>query len=522
MISLEKESNIEVLRKQAIFLRDEIKDLRSYLGRMEDKLEAGKQDWLDPAMRDRLSRLEKQLFSSGREKLPRADRPKCHEEEELNSHGQYSSLGDLKTSKPDPEMLVDYIRYNEAGLQKESFIRGINGGAEAWKELKGCYQESTEITVHKFVYQKLLYRQAKYALKREYNKFGKEVIITAPGPAKLRPGSRYSIDFAIDVAINKYGFHMPLERQRRQMEEVGLDIDVKTLYGLCEAVAEHCGSIEDRIRKDILSDFCAVHVDESPWPILGSESQSYMWAVSNRIGACYRFEPTRSGKIAEELLKDHKGAVLTDGFAGYNRLKKDPRLRLGACWAHARREFFERLDDFPEEAREGVAIIDKLFAIEAKGKSFEQLREVRRANSKAVLDELRAWMAKTAPKHLPESGIRKAINYTVKLWPELTRFAEDLRLPLSNNDAERALRHIVMGRKNFNGSKTINGADTAASIYTVIESAKRVGLQPRAYLKYLIEMRWKREQPKTPHELAQARCEPKDRLPMPENNEWRI
>lgn len=501
-----------------MLLEGELGDIKSYLARLEAKFEASRQEWLDPAMRDRLSRLEKSAFGSGRESL--LGRKQGHSEE-LKFHGTYSAQGDLKTDAKEPDMLVNHIEYSPAGLRIESRLRGINGGSEAWKEMPGCFQESVEVTVHKLIYQKILHRQQKYLLKKEFNKLGKDVIITAPGPAKLRPGSRYSIDFAVDVVINKYGFHMPLERQRRQMEEAGLDIDVKTLYGLCEAVAEHCKAVEEQIRQDVLSDFCAVHVDESPWPILGSESNGYMWAASNRIGSCYRFEPTRSGKVAEELLTGHEGAVLTDGFSGYNRLKKDPRLRLGACWSHARREFFERVDDF-SDAAEAVEIINRLFAIEAKTNDSEKLRELRRTESKPVLEELMRWMVATEQKYLPESGIRKAINYTKNLWPELTRFAEDLRLPLSNNDAERALRHIVMGRKNFNGSKTINGADTAASIYTVIESAKKVGLQPRSYLTYLIHARWNREQVKTPHEIAQEQLGPEKMHRMPEKHDWKI
>ncbi len=502
-------------------MRDETEEIKKQIKWLRNQLESGKQEWLDPAMRDRLARLEKVAFGTGRESLPKANRPQGHKNEELKFHGNYSGRGDLKTDAREPDMLVNHIRYSEQGLRIESNLRGISGGATAWKELQNCFQESVEVTVHKLVYEKVLHRQQKYQLKRDFNKFGKEVIITAPGPAKLRSGSRYSIEFAVDVAINKYGFHMPLERQRRQMEEAGLEIDVKTLYGLCETVAEHCKTVEERIRQDILSDYCAAHIDETPWPILGADSNGQMWALSNRVGSIYRFEPTRSGKIAEELVKDHEGAVLTDGFSGYNRLKKDPRLRLGACWAHARREFFERIEDFPEAAK-AVGIIDELFAIEAKTSNFEKLRELRRTESRPTLEKLLSWMNEAERRHLPQSGVRKAINYTKKLWPELTRFAEDMRLPLSNNDAERALRHVVMGRKNFNGSKTINGADTAAAIYTVIESAKKVGLQPRSYLQYLIEARWNREQVKTPHEIAQAQLNPEQVHRMPEKHDWKI
>jgi transposase len=519
MVSLEQEPNIEVLRSQAILLRDELSDIKKQLKLAKDAGEASRQGWLDPAMQDRLSRLEKKFFGSGQEKL--LGRPVGHKGEQLNLHGERAGVEASASARSFLCPILFNYKMSERELARESLIRKINAGHEAWEEVPGFFQESKEITVHELIYQEATHRQQKYRLKREFNSYGKEILITAPGPAKLRPQSKYSVDFAVSVAMDKYGFHMPLDRQRQKMEGAGLAIDVKTLYGLCEAVAEHCRSVEEKIRAEILGDFCAVHVDESPWPIQDSDTGSYMWAISNRIGSLYRFEPTRSGKVAEELMEGHEGAVLSDGFSGYNRLKKDPRLRLGACWSHARRGFYERIPDFPE-AREAVEIIDKLFAIEAKAKSFDQLRELRRSESKPVLDELWQWMRDRAGKYLPESGIRKAIRYTINLWPDLNRFTEDLRMPLSNNDAERALRHVVMGRKNFNGSKTINGADTAAAIYTVIESAKKAGLEPRSYLKYLIEARWNREPVKTPQELALEQRGPNKRIKFPEKNEWRI
>lgn len=102
-------------------------------------------------------------------------------------------------------------------------------GKEAWESIAGVYQQSSEITIVERTYQKVVYKRAKYRLKDEYNQSDKEVIITAPGPAKLRAHSRYSIDFAVAVVIDKYNLHMPLEGQRRQMEAAGLQIDVKTL-----------------------------------------------------------------------------------------------------------------------------------------------------------------------------------------------------------------------------------------------------------------------------------------------------
>jgi hypothetical protein len=191
-----------------------------------------------------------------------------------------------------------------------------------------------------------------------------------------------------------------------------------------------------------------------------------MWVMSNRMGCVYRFEPTRSGKIAVEMLKGYAGSALTDGFSGYGRLPKElTGVRLGGCWSHARREFYERIDDF-EDAATFVEMVDQLYEIEDKAETFEQLAQLRRTESKALIEKMYAWLWETRHRYLRGDGIVAAANYCLKRWKPLTLFLQDLSVPLDNNDAERALRHLVMGRKNFAGSKSIDGADVAATLYS--------------------------------------------------------
>jgi transposase len=525
MVPIENEENVEVLRQYALDLRAQVLEMNRELARLRNEEESGKQLWLGQKLQDQLSRLQKKFYGTGTEQL---DRPPGHPGEQLKLHGTRVQKAEEQKKKSEfdgiqPGSPVTFTyKMSDRELAAENCLRNVPGGAKAWEEVPGLYQESHEITIFERVYAKVLHRQCKYRLKPVFNKTGKEVLITAPGPAKLRPGSRYSIDFGVSVAIDKYEFHLPLERQRRKMEAQGLEIDTKTLYGLCEAVAEHCSAVLPRIRQNILDDFCAAHIDESPWPIIGESKKSYMWAMSNRRGAYFQFEPTRSGKIAEELVKDYDGSILTDGYSGYSRIKKQGKVRVGHCWSHARREFFERLDTYPTEAREAVEFIDALFAIEAKATSFDELKSLRQTESKEVLQQLHAWMMKTRAKYLENTGLHQAIAYCLKFWKELTLFTEDLTLPLSNNDAERAVRHIVMGRKNFNGSKTINGADTAAAIYTVIETCKRVGLQPAHYLKYLIDARHFRDPVQTPYERAMEILGPNPKVEFPAKDDWKI
>lgn len=533
MAPIEQEQNIDTVRQYAVWLEGTVKELHKKLEKFEEADASQRQGWLDEAMRDQFHRLRKKFFGFGRETLKKKNRQVGHHQQKLNLHTKRVTQ-EAEDSKKHNEIneqdnekapLVKEHDFKREKLQEETDIRGLIVGAEdAWQKMNGLYQESTEITVTERVYQKVVHRQAKYKLKDEFNDTGKEVIITAPGPAKLKPGCKYSIDFAVATAIDKYQYHLPLERQRRRMEEAGFSTDVKTLYRLCEYLAEHGDKVLPAIREEILSDFCAAHLDESRWRLFDTETTGYMWILSNRAGSYFQFEPTRSGKIPEEMLKGHQGSVLTDGYGGYNPVKKNPNIRLGQCWSHARREFFERLEDYPTQCEQAIAIIDRLFEIEAKAETFEELGRLRATESKSTIDELREWCFKTRPQFLNDEGISKAIDYTLKFWKELTLFLKDLSVPLSNNDAERGLRGPILGRKNFNGSKTINGADTAATLYTLIETSKKVSVHPAEYLKYLVTENWYGRAPLTPKLFGWEvlGLKPNTEITWPKKSEWKI
>ena len=525
MRPIEQETNIEVLRQYTLMFRDEVQRFKDRFAALEEVLRSQDQEFLALELKDQLNKLQKKFFGFGRELNPgKAPRAVGHENAQLKLHSN-RSIEEKESSKeenPEHEPIANLYQMLEKELDEESKIRELSVGSKAWKEINGLYQESTEITVTERVYQKVIHRQAKYRLKEEYNNTGKEVIITAKGPAKLKAGSQYSIDFATSVASDKYEYHLPLERQRRKMSEAGLEVEVKTLYNMCETVAEHCNPILQKIIDEIQSDFCAVHMDESPWKILGTKQSGYMWVMSNRKGCYYQFEPSRSGKIPKEMLKSYKGAIVTDAYGGYNTVRADPDIRVAHCWAHARREFYERYDDYPDECGFALAFIDKLFEIEGRAKDFDGLRTLRSTESKATIDALKVGLQEIRSRYLNAEGISKAVAYCLNHWAELTLFLQDLSVPLSNNDAERALRHAVLGRKNFAGSKTINGADTAAALYTVIETCKRNSVHPKDYFKYVITERWHDREPLTPLKYALTKFKENTKIKWPEKDQWRI
>lgn len=454
---------------------------------------------------DELTVLRRIIFGKKSEKRS-AQRARGQDEIDTLLHSQQilPPLKDEQTKKLDEEVV--YHEMSPEALMLESVSRELtNPSAEQWEAVKKFYDESVEVTVIERQYKKIRHRRQKYKLKIEFcDAEQKQVILTAAGPDKLLPGSTYSIDFASAVVADKYVSHIPLERQTRQMQSLGLEkLSTKVLYNLCLTSSVHLEEVAKRIRHEILTCGLCVHSDETPWPIqIKEQDDGYMWVISNQAGSYYRFEPTRSGEVIRETLIGYQGPVLADGYVGYNRLGKMNGIVLANCWAHVRRKFFDAQENFPEQCTEILDLIDALFSIERRAKSFSALQILRETESAVLVAKIQNWLIDNQKKCRSGDGLKKAINYTLKYWSGLIKFLKNDKIPLSNNEAERTIRHAVMGRKNFYGSRTHNGADVAATLYTVIESCKKVELDPRIFINMALHFASRGDLVPTPLEYA--------------------
>jgi len=454
---------------------------------------------------DQLTVLRRILFGKRSEKRG-GKRPRGQDEADTLLHSQQilPPLKEEQIEKLDEQVI--YHKMSTEDLLAESVLRGIlKPSADQWELANNFYDESTEVTVIERQYVKLIHRRQKYKLKSEFcDVDGKQVIVTADGADKLLPGSQYSIDFASSVVSDKYISHIPLERQTRQMESLGLEkLSTKVLYNLCLTSSVHLEEVALRIRDEVLSFGLCVHSDETPWPIqVKTQDDGYMWVISNSAGSYYRFEPTRAGEVIRETLAGYTGSVMADGYVGYNRLGKMMGIVLANCWAHVRRKFFDCQKDFPEQSVEILDLIDDLFAIDRKAKTFDELKVLRESESEPLIKKIYEWLSLNQNRCRPGDGLNKAINYNLKYWSGLIKFLKDVKIPLSNNEAERTIRHAVMGRKNFYGSRTHNGADVAAILYTVIESCKKVELDPRIFLNMALKLAGRGDVVLTPLEYA--------------------
>jgi transposase len=494
----ERERQILENEKDPRVLRALINDLVQHNQKLEvriDKIERenAEKDQAAFNLEERVKLMRRQIFGKSSEKRTEAnDRPRDKSQEaalvfseaafpapETRSEQQ---KGKAKGASLE-EVIVDH-HPSENDLVTESESRGVESAKDSQWEDTGLYDESIKVTIIERRYVKELHRRHKYRLKEKFNPNPeKEVIITANGPDELLKGMNYSIDFLAAVIADKYISHMPLERQTREMESLGLvGMKNSTLSRMAALGAAALEPMQGAIlREDLLTSDLALHLDETPWKIQSKqEKDGFLWVISNRYGSYYFFKPTRSGQVLKEKLSGYTGPVLTDGFSGYN-VVAELGIRQGYCWAHARREFIP-LESHDPTVKPILDLIDELFAIEREAMTFNDVGKLRQAKSKPVVEKLKSLLSEEILRSRVGSQKRKAIEYILKRWDGLTLFLEETKLPLSNNEAERTIRHAVVGRKNYYGSGNHVGAETAATLFTVIESCKKNDIDPRTFL----------------------------------------
>ena len=203
----------------------------------------------------------------------------------------------------------------------------------------------------------------------------------------------------------------------------------------------------------------------------------------------FAYSPDRKGEHPQQHLSGFTGTLQADGYAGFQRLYEGGQIREAACWAHVRRKFYD-LDQAHASpiASEALSRIGQMYGIESeiRGRSPDQRLQVRQARMRPLLDQMHQWLQATSVKLSRKSAVAVAIHYALSRWEALLRFCEDGRLEIDNNAAERALRAVAIGRKNYLFAGADTGGERAAAMYSLIGSAKLNGLDPEAYLRHVL------------------------------------
>lgn len=351
------------------------------------------------------------------------------------------------------------------------------------KEWKGQFETSEQITVVETRFKLVVHERTKYICDCQSS------VITAPGPAKLIPGGRYSVDFAVHTAVEKFCDHIPLERQARRMDRFGLEIGSQTLWDQQAALARHLEPTwkalwQEALARDVL------HADETGWRMMGSKKSKWtLFGLTAPKLAVYHLSSSKSTAATRGILTGFQGTLVVDGYRVYPIVAElEKNIRIAHCWFHADRKFKDAKDP-PKAVSTFRNWIAKLYEIEREVEGpfpgnqavQKQRLALRQEKSAPLLEEMRRHAFDQGG--LRRSDFGKALRYLLKHWEGLTLFLQDPKIPLDNNAAERALRGPVVGRKNFYGNRSKRGAQTTAVLYSMIETAKLCGENPSEYLK---------------------------------------
>ena len=339
-------------------------------------------------------------------------------------------------------------------------------------------------------------------------------MVQSPAPSRPIPGSMAGPGLLAHILVSKFDDHVPLYRQTEIFARMGADIPDTTLVDWCGRAMKTLHPVIERIEADVMA--CdLLHADDTPIRVLDRSRRSaglgkgvkqgrvwaYVrdqrpWAGTAPPGVVYYFSPDRQGEHPRRHLKNSAGILQADAYSGFRKLYEadhpggSPRFVEAACWAHLRRDFHDVWAATKSEiARDALDRIGALYDVEREisGRSPDVRRAARQKLSAPKVEAFKAW-SETQLARIPGKGdLAKAFRYALNRWPSFCLFLEDGRVAIDNNPAERAMRPIGVGRRNwlFAGSDT--GGETLARAMTLIESAKMNGLDPQAYLADLLD-----------------------------------
>jgi hypothetical protein len=306
------------------------------------------------------------------------------------------------------------------------------------------------------------------------------------------------------IAVMKYGYQLPLYRQEQMFAAQGITLDRQTLASWMGRVAWWLKPLHALLRRAVMS-YPRLFADETPLPVLdpgrGRTKVCQFWAIATDDrpwggpappAVVYVFTEDRKAIRARQLFGDYNGILQVDGYAGYKGLIKNGSrlIQLAFCFAHARRKFWDvHVATKSPIAAEALQRIAKFYAIEdrIRGLPATQRAAVRQSDTRPLIEDFKPWLEARLLEVSKKSGLGKAIRYTLNHWDGLTRFIDDGRIEIDSNTVERSIKPIGLGKKNYLFAGSEGGAETWATLASLINSAKLHDIDPRHYLTDVLE-----------------------------------
>jgi transposase len=322
-------------------------------------------------------------------------------------------------------------------------------------------------------------------------------------PAPHRPIARGSAgpDLLAHVIVSKYADHLPLYRQSEIYRRQGVELDRSTLADWVGGVNRTLEPLVDALQDYVLK-ATKLHADDIPVPVLapgnGKTKTGRLWTYvrddrpsgsEDAPAVWFAYSADRKSEHPERHLVRFRGTLQADAFPGFNRLYEKGGIVEAACWAHVRRKFYDLFEAHASPiAKEALDRIAALYGIEKeiRGRPPDERQQIRQTRARPLLDSLHGWFKQSLAKLSKKSDVTVAIHYALGRWTQLLRYVHDGRLDIDNNAAERAVRDVALGRKNYLFAGSDAGGERAAAMYSLLGSAKLNGLDPEAYLSHVL------------------------------------
>ena len=470
-------------------------------------------DLLVQALRVRIAKLKKQAFGKSSEKIEREI-----EQLELALEDLQVAMAEADTAPPDDRVTNedDTVADEDDGRKPRRRPRVSDATPRERRELDpgdSCPDCGGDLRVVGEDVSELIDMIAAQLKVIEIARIKKscrrcEKMVQEPAPSRPIPRSLAGPNLLAYVLTSKFDDHMPLYRQNEIFARMGADIPDTTLVDWCGGAMKTLAPLIEKIEAEIMSSDL-LHADDTPIQVLDRSRKdrglgkgvkqgriwTYVrdqrpWAGQDPPGAVYYFSPDRKGEHPRKHLEMSSGILQADAYTGFKELYErradgTAQFREAACWAHLRRDFHDVWTSTRSEiAKEALDRIGKLYDIERQiaGQSAEVRRTVRQDKSKPLVEAFRTWAERQLTRIPGKSDLAKAFRYGLGRWDSFCLFLDDGRVAIDNNPAERGMRPIGVGRRNwlFAGSDT--GGETLARAMTIIETAKMNGLDPQAYL----------------------------------------
>jgi hypothetical protein len=328
------------------------------------------------------------------------------------------------------------------------------------------------------------------------------VIVQAPAPSRPIDRGMAGPGLLAHVLTSKFVDHLPLYRQSEIYAREGVELDRSTMAKWVGEASQLLEPLVEALRRYVMA-ADKLHGDDTPVPVLapgnGKTKTGRLWtyvrddrpAGSTAAPAVwFAYSPDRKGEHPQQHLSKFTGILQADAYAGFNKLYEDGNIQEAPCLAHIRRKFFDLMEAHHSPiATEAVERIAPLYEIEKeiRGRSPDERREVRNRKARPLLESMQAWLESSLSKLSRKSDTSAAIHYALARWDAFVRYCDDGRIEIDNSAAERALRAIAVGRRNYLFAGSDRGGVRAATYYGLLGSSKLNGLNPEAYLREVLE-----------------------------------